>query len=207
MSTFSSILENKIVAILRGANPADTIAVARAMLAGGVKILEITLNSPSAESTIKELVSQLGDEMVIGAGTVLNEAAAIRAIDSGARFIISPHADPAIIEATRRREVVSIPGAFTPNEIVAAHQYGGDIIKVFPAVLGPGYIRDVLAPLPHILLMPTGGIHANNIRQFRDAGAVAFGIGSALFNASEKMTTDYLAGITEKAKRLVSSLT
>ena len=206
MSTFSSILENKIVAILRGATPADTVAVAHAMLEGGVKVLEITLNSPSAESVIKELVKQLGNEMIIGAGTVLNEAAAIRAIDAGARFIISPHTDPALIKATKLKGAVSIPGAFTPGEILTAHQHGGDIIKVFPAVLGPAYIRDVLAPLPHTLLMPTGGIHVDNIRQFRDAGAVAFGIGSALFNAREKITGDYLSGITVKAKQLVSAL-
>jgi 2-dehydro-3-deoxyphosphogluconate aldolase/(4S)-4-hydroxy-2-oxoglutarate aldolase len=206
MSILSSILENKIVAILRGANPADSMEIARAMLEGGVKVLEITLNSPEAETTIKSLAKALGNKMVIGAGTVLNGKAAVRAMESGATFIISPHTDPDTISVTKKKGAVSIPGAFTPGEIVAAHQAGGDIIKVFPAVLGPGYIRDILAPLPHILLMPTGGIGANNIRQFRDAGAVAFGIGNALFNAREKITSDYLSGITEKSRQLVSAL-
>lgn len=206
MSILSSILENKIVAIVRGANPSDSLAIARAMLSGGVKILEITLNSPGAETTIQELVKELGSEMLIGAGTVLDEEAAGRAIESGASFIISPHTDPAVIKTTKESGLVSIPGAFTPGEILAAHRFGGDIVKVFPAVLGPGYIRDVLAPLPHILLMPTGGIHADNIRQFREAGAAAFGIGSALFNVREKLTPHYLSGITEKAKQLVSAL-
>jgi 2-dehydro-3-deoxyphosphogluconate aldolase/(4S)-4-hydroxy-2-oxoglutarate aldolase len=206
MPILSSILENKIVAILRGANPTDSLAIARAMLAGGVRVLEITLNSPDAENTIRELVNYMGNEMVIGAGTVLNETAAARAIDSGATFIISPHTDAQVIKMTKKKGALSIPGAFTPGEILAAHQAGGDIIKIFPAVLGPGYIREILAPLSHILLMPTGGINVNNIRQFREAGAAAFGIGNALFNARDKITSDYLSGITEKARQLVSAL-
>ena len=141
--------------------------------------------------------------MLIGAGTVLNENAAKSAISAGAKFIISPNLNVEVIKVTKQLGVVSIPGAFTPTEIVNAFNSGGDIIKVFPASGNINYIKEILAPLPNIPLMPTGGITLENIREFQNAGAVAFGIGTALVNSKEKVTEEYLKQLTERAYKYV----
>lgn len=124
MSTLSKILEKKIVAIIRGANPKEVLNIASALYEGGIRILEITLNSPGAESVIELLSHRMGEQLLIGAGTVLDPGSAKLAIALGAKFIISPNTDPATIEMTRSQGAVSIPGAFTPNEIHAAFQSG-----------------------------------------------------------------------------------
>ncbi len=206
MSTLSKILEKKIVAIIRGANPKQVLDIAGALHEGGIGILEITMNSPGAESVIELLSKKMGDVLLIGAGTVLDPSSAKLAISLGARFIISPNTDPATIEMTKNHGAVSIPGAFTPNEIHAAFRAGGEIIKVFPAILGPGYIRDILAPLPRIPLMPTGGINLDNIRAFLDAGAVAFGIGNSLYDRNKLITEGYLVQLKQNAARFVAAL-
>ena len=133
MGVLSQLLDTKVVAIVRGANPGDVLSVAQALYDGGVRAMEITLNSPSALSVIEELAVKMGNSMVIGAGTVLDPVNAKAAIDAGAKFIISPITDADIIRTTRHYDAVSIPGAFTPTEIMAAYGHGGDIIKVFPA--------------------------------------------------------------------------
>jgi 2-dehydro-3-deoxyphosphogluconate aldolase / (4S)-4-hydroxy-2-oxoglutarate aldolase len=207
MSTLSKILEKKIVAIIRGANPKEVLNIASALYEGGIRILEVTLNSPGAESVIELLSKRMGDQLLIGAGTVLDPASAKMAIALGAKFIISPNTDAATIEMTRNQGAVSIPGAFTPNEIQAAFQAGGEIIKLFPATLGPGYIRDIRAPLSHIPLMPTGGINLENIRVFSEAGAVAFGIGNSLYDRNKKITEEYLDQLKFNAGKFVSALT
>ena len=121
-----------------------------------------------------------GSELLIGAGTVLDTETARAAILAGARFIISPTTDLPTITLTRRYGCVSIPGAFTPTEILKAFEYGGEIIKVFPAILGADYFKEIRGPLRQIPLMPTGGVNIKNIQEFKKAGAVAFGVGSAL---------------------------
>ena len=205
MTSLQTILQYKIVAIIRGANPADVLKIADALHRGGVRLLEVTLNSPNAISVIAALSHEMKDKMLIGAGTVLDAAAAREAVAAGARFIISPTFSKEIVRATRRYGAVSIPGAYTPTEVLQAYEEGGDIIKVFPA-LSAGYIKDLLAPLPQLPLMPTGGIHLQNIREFAAAGAVAFGIGSALVDTKQPVTDDYLQRLTEKAKGLVESI-
>lgn len=205
MTFLQTILQHKIVAIIRGADPGDVLKIAKALHQGGVELIEVTLNSPNALAVIEQLSHEMKDEMLIGAGTVLDAASAKAAIAAGARFIISPVLDEETIRATRRYGAVSIPGAYTPTEVLKAYETGGDIIKVFPA-LSAGYIKDLLAPLPQIPLMPTGGIHLQNIREFMSAGAVAFGIGSALVNTRQPVTDDLLQRITQTAKQLVESL-
>jgi 2-dehydro-3-deoxyphosphogluconate aldolase / (4S)-4-hydroxy-2-oxoglutarate aldolase len=205
MTPLQTILQHKIVAIIRGANPADVLRIAGALERGGVRLLEVTLNSPNALSAIEQVSHEMKGKMLIGAGTVLDAAGARDAISAGARFIISPTFNEETIRATRRYGAVSIPGAYTPTEVLNAYQTGGDIIKVFPA-LSAGYIKDLLAPLPHLPLMPTGGIHLQNIRDFRAAGAVAFGIGSALVDAKQPATEESLQHLTEKAKQLVEAI-
>ena len=197
------ILRNKIVAIVRGIHPADVLKIAYALLEGGVNTMEVTLNSSSALSVISELSKEMKNKMLIGAGTVLNEAMAKKAIDAGACFIISPIVDEETINATKERGAVSIPGAYTPTEIYKAFLMGGEIIKVFPASSNVNYIKEVRAPLPQIPLMPTGGVNLQNIEEFKKAGAVAFGIGGSLVNAKEKITREYLQKLTDTAKNFV----
>ena len=203
MDTLSQILEHKIVAIIRGADPNDVLRIAEALHEGGIKILEVTFNSPNALAVIKELSSKMENDLLLGMGTVLDGATAKQAIEAGAKFIISPSFNPETIKTTKELGAVSIPGAFTPTEIINAYSSGGDIIKVFPASANINYIKEIRAPLPHVPLMPTGGITLENIKEFQKAGAVAFGIGTALVNTKEKITGKYLRKITENAKELV----
>jgi 2-dehydro-3-deoxyphosphogluconate aldolase/(4S)-4-hydroxy-2-oxoglutarate aldolase len=197
------ILQNKIVAIVRGIEPSDVIKIAHALLAGGVNTMEVTLNSSNALVVISLLSKEMENKMLIGAGTVLNATMANEAIDAGACFIISPIVDEETIKATKKRGAVSIPGAYTPTEIYKAFSLGGEIIKVFPASSNVNYIKEIRAPLPQIPLMPTGGITLQNIQEFKKAGAVAFGIGGSLVDAKQKVTEEYLQKITDTAKKFM----
>lgn len=207
MNILSEILKYKIVAIIRGANPDDMLKIAMALHSGGVKVLEVTMNSDNALNIISELSVTMKEKMLIGAGTVLDAKMTRAAIDAGAKFIISPCVNKDVIKTTKKSGAVSIPGAFTPTEIVNAFNRGGDIIKVFPASANVNYIKEIRAPLPHIPLMPTGGITLDNIREFQKVGAVAFGIGTALVNTKEKVTDEYLIQLTETARKFVDAVT
>jgi 2-dehydro-3-deoxyphosphogluconate aldolase/(4S)-4-hydroxy-2-oxoglutarate aldolase len=205
MRVLQQILAHKVVAILRGAPPDDVAKIAQALYNGGVRLLEVTLNSPRALESIEQVVAKTKGKMLIGAGTVLDAASAKDAIAAGACFIISPVLDKQIIRATRRHGAVSIPGAYSPTEVLNAYIQGGDIIKVFPAP-GAAYIKDLLAPMPHLPLMPTGGISLQNIKDFQASGAVAFGIGSALVDTKKSVTETYLKALSDKAKSLVEAI-
>jgi 2-dehydro-3-deoxyphosphogluconate aldolase/(4S)-4-hydroxy-2-oxoglutarate aldolase len=206
MTPLSQIFEHKIVAIIRGAEPADVLKIAGALYEGGIKVIEVTFNSPDALPVIHELSVKMGKELLIGMGTVLDAATVKKAVAAGAKFIISPSFNIETIRATKELGAVSIPGALTPTEMVNAFNSGGDIIKVFPASSNVNYIKEVRAPLPHIPLMPTGGITVENIKEFQKAGAVAFGIGTALVNTKEKITGDYLRQLAEKAHQFVQAI-
>jgi 2-dehydro-3-deoxyphosphogluconate aldolase / (4S)-4-hydroxy-2-oxoglutarate aldolase len=199
MTVLQQILEYKIVAILRGCSPDRVPDIAAALARGGIRLLEITLNSPGALEAIRQLTDRMGDQLLIGAGTVLTAGEAEEAIAAGARFILSPSLDFEIIRTTRELGAVSIPGAFTATEILTAYKNGADIVKLFPASVGVHYFRDIRGPLPLIPLMPTGGVNLNNIWEFHAAGAVAFGIGSALVPAGQLATKEALHLLTEKA--------
>ncbi|MES2647489.1 MAG: bifunctional 4-hydroxy-2-oxoglutarate aldolase/2-dehydro-3-deoxy-phosphogluconate aldolase [Bacteroidota bacterium] len=205
MTVLSHILEHKLVAIIRGMPATDTVAIAEALYAGGIRNLEVTLNSPDALQVIARLADVFKNRMQVGAGTVITTADAANAIDAGATFLVSPSLDEGVIKAANKAGVVSIPGALTPTEIVAAHHYGADIIKVFPCP-DVGYLKAILAPLNHIRMMPTGGVDAYNIKAYETAGAVAFGIGSALVNNRETIDEAYLEELTIKAIKLIAAL-
>jgi len=207
MTPLSHILENKVVAIVRGANPKNLLQIARALHAGGIRTMEITLNSPGALASIEEISAAMGEQLLVGAGTVLDPETARAALLAGARYIISPTLNKATIRMTKRYGAVSIPGAFTATEILTAYEHGGDIIKVFPASIGATYFRDIAGPLPFIPLMPTGGVTVDNIKDFHKAGAVAFGLGSALVDTSREVTDEYLDQLTAKARQFVLALT
>jgi len=205
-TTLQQILENKIVAILRGVRPDAVPEVAAALHAGGIRCLEITLNSPGALAMIKDLSARMGDRLLVGAGTVLDAAEARAAIAAGASFIISPALDIPTIQVTRQLQAISIPGAFTATEILTAYKNGADIIKVFPASVGVGYFRDLRGPLPHIPLMPTGGVNLENIADYHKAGAAAFGIGSALVDGKQPVTDEYLRRLTDMARKFSNAI-
>jgi len=203
MDTLSQILEHKIVAIIRGADPDDVLKIAKALNDGGVKLLEVTMNSTKPLEAIKQLSETMKGKMLIGAGTVLDAQMVKTAIAAGAQFIISPNLNMEVIKTTKEFEAISIPGAFTTTEIVNAFNNGGDIIKIFPASANVNYIKEIRAPLPHIPLMPTGGITLENIKEFQRAGAVAFGVGTSLVNTKEKITGEYLKQLTGRAQQFV----
>ena len=205
MSTLSQITVHKIVAILRGIQADDVLKIAGALCDGGVKIIEVTLNSPNALLVIEQLNSAYGNQLLVGAGTVLDVSDAKAAIAAGAKFLISPNVDIAVIKAAKDAGILSIPGAFTPTEIVTAHNNGADIVKVFPAP-DAAYIKNILAPLNHIKLMPTGGINLTNIKSFKDAGATAFGIGSWLVNNQSIIDETYLQQLTIKAGNFIAAI-
>ncbi len=205
MTTLSQITVHKIVAILRGIQADDVLKIAGALCDGGVKIIEVTLNSPNALLAIEQLNSAYGNQLLVGAGTVLDISDAKAAIGAGAKFLISPNVDIAVIKAAKDAGILSIPGAFTPTEIVTAHNNGADIVKVFPAP-DAAYIKNILAPLNHIKLMPTGGINLTNIKSFKDAGATAFGIGSSLVNNQSIIDETYLQQLTIKAGNFIAAI-
>lgn len=204
MAVLEKILEHKIVAIIRGADPSNVLAIAQALRQGGVHLLEVTLNSRDALRVIGELVAAMSDDMIIGAGTVLTMDSARAAMDAGARFIISPNVNPGVINVTKQFGAVSIPGGYTATELVHAYESGGDIIKVFPAG-SPEYINILRGPLSHIPMMPTGGINLENIVAFKVAGAVAFGIGTSLVPAGDAQGKNYELLLTEKARKFVAA--
>ena len=207
MTPLAHILENKIVSIIRGANPKDLLKIAQALHAGGVQTMEITLNSPGALASIELLAREMEGRMLVGAGTVLDAETARAALLAGARFIISPTLNKKTIRMTKRYGAVSIPGAYTATEILKAYEYGGDIIKVFPASAGGAtYFKDIAGPLPFIPLMPTGGVSLANIKSFAEAGAAAFGLGSSLVDTRPPVTAEYLQQLTARARQFVAAV-
>lgn len=206
MDVLSHILQHRIIAIVRGANPDDMPGIVDALYAGGIRSLEVTINSPDAIAMIKKIADERSDKILVGAGTVLDPETAREALLAGAKYIISPVMNPETIRMTKRYGAISIPGAYTATEILQAYEYGGDIIKVFPASVGPQYFKEIRGPLPHIPLMPTGGVTLDNIAFFKEAGAVAFGLGSALVNTSQRTTPESLKELEEKAKKFIAAV-
>ena len=182
------IMDEKVVAIVRGIYGEDCLNLAKALHNGGVKLMEVTFDQKSAEErqrtvdTIRLLTEQLGDVMGFGAGTVTTVEMVRQAKEAGAQFIISPDTNPAVIGATVELDMVSIPGALTPSEMMQAHWAGADFIKVFPAnQMGPGYFKTVAAPLSQIRMLAVGGINEKTVGEYLHAGAVGFGVAGCLF--------------------------
>ncbi len=207
LSVLQNIYENGLVGIIRGVQPDDILDVAKSLHQGGIHTLEITADTPRILQVIEQLREELPEEVIVGAGTVLDAETARAVIMAGAQFVFSPTVNIDMIQMTKRYGVVSIPGALTPTEILTAYEAGGDVIKVFPArSAGPNYIKDVNGPLSHIPLMPTGGINLDNIMDYFQAGAVAAGLGGSLVQAKKKYTETDLAELTEKAKAYVEKV-
>ncbi|WP_326567078.1 bifunctional 4-hydroxy-2-oxoglutarate aldolase/2-dehydro-3-deoxy-phosphogluconate aldolase [Amycolatopsis rhabdoformis] len=173
-------LRQGVVGIVRTPDAASAVVAARAALDAGLRSIEVPLTNPGAPAAIEELSAAYPDA-VIGAGTVLDEASAVLAIRSGARFLVSPNLEAAVIRTAHRYGAAAFPGAGSVTEIVRALEEGADAVKVFPATtLGPRWVKDVRAALPQAPLVPTGGIAPEDVPEWLAAGAVAVGMGSAL---------------------------
>ncbi|MCX6569855.1 MAG: bifunctional 4-hydroxy-2-oxoglutarate aldolase/2-dehydro-3-deoxy-phosphogluconate aldolase [Candidatus Aminicenantes bacterium] len=200
------LLASKAVAVIRMTDAAKLAKAAAALRKGGVTALEVTMTVPGAVEIIRTMARDKEPGVLIGAGTVLDAGTALDVIAAGADFVVSPVMDTDMVRTCREAEVLVVPGAFTPTEIVAAWRAGADIVKVFPATsLGPPFFRDLRGPLPHIRLMPTGGVTLENAREFIAAGACCVGIGTALLDRKTIDADDWEALVT-RARRLVESL-
>lgn len=204
--TTARIERDGIVAVVRLESAAALSRLVEALAAGGVRAIEVTMTVPGAIDSIRRLASSVPDDILLGAGTVLDPDTARRAIDAGARFVVAPVFRPAVIAACHAADVPALPGCYTPTEILDAWDAGADIVKVFPANgLGPSFLKDVKAPLPHVKLMPTGGVSIENAGEWLRAGAVAVGVGSALVDPRLVTAGDF-AAITDRAERIVANL-
>ena len=210
MTTKSDVLTrveaSGAVAVLRGVPGEKTVPVAEALLAGGVTALEVTADNPDAIQMIADLDAAVGDEAVIGAGTVLDPSTAVDAIRAGAEFVVAPHFDPAVVDTCNRYGTVVAPGIYTPTEAVEAAQQGADFLKLFPASsAGAGHLSSIRGALGHLEIMPTGGIGPANAAEFVDAGAFVVGAGGALVDKGAIEREEYSV-LTENAEALVSAV-
>lgn len=185
----NKIINQKIIAIIRGIEEYKILKTIDSLVEGGIELLEITLNQDSEEKCLKtikliQLVREkFADEICLGAGTVITEEQVERVIDAGAEYIISPNTDINVIRKTKNLNKISIPGAYTPSEIVTAYDSGADFVKIFPAAsLGPDFIKSVLGPLSNIPLLAVGGVNLANITNFIKAGVVGVGVGGGLID-------------------------
>jgi len=191
------VTDSRVVAVMRGLGTDRAVDVAAAALAGGVSVFEVTMESPGAATTIEALVA---GGHIVGAGTVLSVDDAHVAVESGARFLVSPHTDEEVVTWATDRNHPIVPGAYTPTEISQAWRHGASAVKLFPASIGgPGLVRAVLGPLGGVPLMVTGGVDGTNIASFLSAGAFAAGVGGWLVDH------DDLTTVTERAELLVTA--
>ena len=206
------LIDCKIIAIVRGVSPDRILDTARALYAGGIRFIEMTFPQDDEKGmdsvcrSIRNVAASLGDRVFVGAGTVLTTGQVRAAYDSGARYIISPVVDEAVIKETLKLGMLSVPGAMTPTEIYNAYRSGASFVKVFPASeLGPRYFKAVKAPLSKIPLVAVGGIDENNAADFINAGACALGIGGRLVDRKAIEAGDY-AAITQAAVRMIKAV-
>jgi 2-dehydro-3-deoxyphosphogluconate aldolase/(4S)-4-hydroxy-2-oxoglutarate aldolase len=196
-----------VVAVIRLQDGSKLRAVVDALAGGGITALEVTMTVPRAIELIGEIAPTLPAGFLIGAGTVVDPETARAAVQAGARYIVSPVFRPAVLAASHAAGAAAMPGCFSPTEILAAWDAGADVVKVFPATaLGPGYFKDLRGPLPHVKLMPTGGVSLENAGDWIRAGAIAIGVGGALVDPTLVAAGDY-AAITDRAKRFVERVT
>lgn len=215
MGTYEFITRHKVIAIVRRIYGEDLLNLSKALCAGGVKLMECTFDQQDpdcikkTQEAIRALCAQHGEEMLFGAGTVLTPEQAEAARDAGAKYIISPNVNEAVIRKTKEMGLVSIPGAMTPSEILTAHDLGADLVKLFPATtLGFHYIKDILAPITHVKLVATGGVTEDNFQQYLDLGFAGAGVSGRLtdkkliaegnwaeFTRRAKVFSDMAAGV------------
>jgi len=194
------IFKTGIVAIMRANNPNQLLGAAKAVLAGGVEAIEVTMTTPGALDIIRQATTQFGKEVLFGVGSVLDAETARVAILAGAQFVVCPTFKPETVEMCKRYSIPVVPGAYTPTEILTAWEAGANAVKVFPAsVSGPAYIKAIKGPLPQISLSAVGGVTVENTADFFRAGVDFVGVGGELVNQKLLDTSDF-AEITERAR-------
>lgn len=201
------ILTEKAIAIVRLDSGEQLVKVAEALKEGGISAIEFTCSTPGALDMVKEASARFGEDVMLGAGTVLDPETARAAILAGAEFIVSPTVNLETIALCKRYGKPVVAGAMTPTEMLTVWEAGADLVKVFPAsnIGGPDYIKAVLAPLPQLRLVPTGGVSADNAAEFLKAGAVALAVGGNLVNKQAVASGDW-GTITTQARRLVTAV-
>ena len=201
------IVDSGVTAVLRGIDEDDIVPVAEAVHAGGVRALEVTADAKRCSEMIAAADRALdGTDAIVGAGTVMDAAAARNVIEAGAEFVLAPNLDTDVIDVCNREQVLAVPGVMTPTEAAAAMEAGADLLKMFPAsTVGPGHIGALQGPLGDVPVMPTGGVGTDNVADYFEAGAVAVGAGSALvdYDAVERGDWD---GVRESAAEFVAAV-
>ncbi|UUX33806.1 bifunctional 4-hydroxy-2-oxoglutarate aldolase/2-dehydro-3-deoxy-phosphogluconate aldolase [Fundicoccus culcitae] len=198
--------KNYIFAVVRGKDAEDGYQISKGAIQGGIKNIEVAYTTPGATQVIERLVEEFKEDtsVVVGAGTVMDGEMATQAMEAGAKFLVSPHYSQEVMDVAKARDTYYLPGCGTVTEIVNAVNQGAPIVKLFPGgLLGPSFIKDVHGPLPDVELMPSGGVSLENIREWRDKGAVAVGVGSAL---SKTVPEKGYAGVAEEAQKFVKAL-
>ncbi|MCJ8014518.1 bifunctional 4-hydroxy-2-oxoglutarate aldolase/2-dehydro-3-deoxy-phosphogluconate aldolase [Paenibacillus sp. KQZ6P-2] len=205
MKLTHELLNSRLVAILRGITREEARAAGAGLAAGGVRLMEVTMNTAGALDIIQDWRSAYDGQAYVGAGTVLNMKMAQEAVSAGAQFLISPNVDLKVIHYALEQGIDIWPGAMTPTEIAAAFYAGAEVVKLFPmASLGLGYLREIRGPLNHIPLIATGGVTLSNIAEYFEAGASAVGIGSSLL-PKDALAAGNIEGIAECAGRFVQA--
>ncbi len=199
------IIDTGVVAVVRAGSPEEARKIAEAVRAGGVDIIEITLTVPGALDVIKDLKNAYpGEEILIGAGTVLDPETARLALLAGAEYIVSPILNLELVRLCNRYQKISMPGCMSINEIVQAMEAGADVIKLFPgSAFGPDMVKAIRGPLPQAVLLPTGGVSLENVQEWIKNGCIAVGVGGELTKGAEK--GDY-ARVQEKARQFVEKV-
>jgi 2-dehydro-3-deoxyphosphogluconate aldolase / (4S)-4-hydroxy-2-oxoglutarate aldolase len=192
-----------VIAVIRTDRREQVLPVAEALIAGGLTAIEITMTTPDAIGAIREASEKLGDRALMGAGTVLDPTACRAAMAAGAQYIVSPICRPELTLIAHSAQGLMIMGAYTPTEVQLAHETGADFVKLFPAdALGLAYIKALRAPLPHLRIIPTGGVDVNNVAEYFRAGCPAVGVGSSLISRQILQTSDW-AELTRRATEFV----
>jgi 2-dehydro-3-deoxyphosphogluconate aldolase/(4S)-4-hydroxy-2-oxoglutarate aldolase len=194
-----------IIAVVRAQKKEQVLPLCEALIAGGVIAIEITTTTPDAIAAIREASEKFATRAVIGVGTVLNQETCHAAIGAGAEFVVSPVCRPELVAIAGPKDRPIMLGAFTPTEAQTVHEAGADFVKIFPADnLGPNYVKAIRAPLPHLRIVPTGGVDVHNVADFLNAGCVAVGVGSTLVSAKLLQESNW-AGLTRKAEDFVNA--
>ncbi|MEM7032579.1 MAG: bifunctional 4-hydroxy-2-oxoglutarate aldolase/2-dehydro-3-deoxy-phosphogluconate aldolase [Chloroflexota bacterium] len=198
--TATRIRQAGIIAIIRGDFPLhQLLTIAQTLSSSNISVLEITLNSENALDGITLVRKKISAEVLVGAGTVRTKSDVDDALNAGAQFIVSPNFDPASVARTQEADVLHLPGIFTATEAQAAYAAGCDLVKLFPAdALGPSYLKALRAPLDQVGFVPTGGITADNLGSYIQAGAVAFGVGSSLVSNKDSS----MANLADRATKM-----
>jgi 2-dehydro-3-deoxyphosphogluconate aldolase/(4S)-4-hydroxy-2-oxoglutarate aldolase len=201
----SLLTDPGIIAVVRAQQAAQVLPLSEALIAGGVRVIEITMTTPNALVAIREAREKLGERALIGVGTVLDANTARAAIAAGAEFVVTPICRTELVAIAHAAGCPVMLGAYTPTEAQLAHEAGADFIKIFPAdTLGPGYIKALRAPLPHLRIVPTGGVDVQNVADFLKAGCAALGVGSSLVSTKILQEADW-PELTRRASAFVAA--